>query len=172
MLSDGMKWAPETCHAECYPGLDSLKVCRGECGGLLLWLPVPGRGGCADATRWLAAWRLPATCLGSCPGLGCLPSGICACVSPPPLDWAGWCLKGSPGRICLCWVTHWGKAWPPRVGPQVSSKAKGLIDRQVGLPLQTWGCQPAGSPQRHGPASCSGHHRYHQPLVLDTISTR
>ena len=81
MLSDGTKWASETCQAGRY-WVWITSRCRRECGGLLLWSLSLGAG---------TMLRPPATCPGRCPGLGCLPSGLCACASPPPLDWGGWC---------------------------------------------------------------------------------
>ena len=48
MLSDGTKWAPETCQAEHYWVWTASRCC-GECGGLLLWSLVPGRGGRAES---------------------------------------------------------------------------------------------------------------------------
>ena len=81
MLSDGTKWASETCQAGRY-WVWITSRCRRECGGLLLWSLSLGAG---------TVLRPPATCPGRCPGLGCLPSGLCACASPPPLDWGGWC---------------------------------------------------------------------------------
>ena len=93
MLSDGTKWAPETCQAEHYWVWTVMLRCPGECGGLLLWSLSLGARAAPSPTRWRAEQRPPTTCPGSCPGLGCLLSGLCACTSPPPLNWGSWCCQ-------------------------------------------------------------------------------
>ena len=53
-------------------------------------------------------------------------------------------------------------------GPQLSSEAKELPNGQICL-YHKPGYPPPGTRQGHGPAFCSGHHRYPQPLALQKV---
>ena len=88
------------------------------CGHLSL-----GAGAAPSPTQWQAKRRPPTTCPGSCPRLGCLPSGLCACVSPPPPDWGGWCCQRGHRAGSASGEHTLGEGLATRVGPQVSGEA-------------------------------------------------
>lgn len=121
MLSDGLV-GPRNLSGRALLGLDSLSVVE-NVGACCCGHMSPGRRATPSPTQWQAKQRPPTTCPGSCPRLGCLPSGLCACVSPPPPDWAAGVVKGVTGAGSASGQTHTGEGLATDVGPQVSGEA-------------------------------------------------
>ena len=111
MLSDGTKWAPETCQAEHYWVWTASRCC-GECGGLLLWSLVPGHRDCAPPGSGLSGGRLQLVQEVVQGWDAFLQAFALACLRHYLTGAAG-VVKGVTGRICQWSNTHWGKAWPP-----------------------------------------------------------
>ena len=124
MLSDGTKWAPETCQAEHYWVWTASRCC-GECGGLLLWSLFPGYRDRAPPVSGLSGGllQLVQEVVQGWDAFLQAFALVCLCHH---LTGAAGIVKGVTGQDLPVVKHTLGEGLAACVGPQVSGEAKGL----------------------------------------------